>query len=135
MFVGYKRKRKKRGLAPYVSINRRGEIVMNIPALELIKFLGVITLFYDAERNRLGIQGGICGDGSLHIFRTRPHGRGGRSRVVRAHRFLTQFGITITETLVFRDLKVERGTLLVLDLAGAAAESARFGCQRNSVSS
>ena len=79
-----------------------------------------ITLFYDAETNRLGIRGGRGGDPSLHVFRARRYGRGGRLRVVRAGRLLKQFGIAITETLVFRPTQTEPGPMIVLDLGQPA---------------
>ena len=119
MWQGYKRRPdsyRKREVAPYVSINRRGEIVLNEAAMRLAYASWEITLFYDAETNRLGIRGGRGGDPSLHVFRARRYGRGGRLRVVRAGRLLKQFGIAITETLVFRPTQTEPGPMIVLDL-------------------
>ena len=63
MWQGYKRRPdsyRKREVAPYVSINRRGEIVLNEAAMRLAYASWEITLFYDAETNRLGIRGGAA---------------------------------------------------------------------------
>jgi hypothetical protein len=106
----------KRDLAPYVSINSRGEIVINAAARELLNGANYVHLFYDAETNRLGIAWPKMDDYGLETFTLRRHGRGGRLRIIRARRLLKQFGITITETLVFRDIKLESGPMLVFDL-------------------
>ena len=119
MFVGYERRAsgyQKRELAPYVSINRRTEIVINAAARELLNGANYVQLFYDAETKRIGIGWPKMDGYGLKTFILRLHGRGGRSRVIRAGRFLKQFGITITETIVFRNIKVEPGPMLVLDL-------------------
>lgn len=122
MWQGYERRAsgyQKRELEPYVSINRRGEIVLNRSALELIDGAINVILFYDAETKRIGIRSAYRADYSLKVFCARHYGRGGRSRVVRAGRFLKQYGIVITETKVFRDLKAEAYQMLVLDLNAA----------------
>ena len=131
MFVGYERRTrayKRAEPVPYVSINRRGEIVMNFPALRQIMTLDRISLFYERETNRIGIS---HGDQShlavpvLHIFEGRPRGRGGRLRVFRVRRFLKHFGITITETLVFRNVK-KTDRMLLIDLGPAQVSEARM---------
>jgi hypothetical protein len=122
MFIGYERPVKgyqKRAIAPYVSLNKRGEIVVNPAAWELMGRAVNVVLFYDEETKRIGIKGATQRDLDLKVFYARRHGRGGRLRIIRARRLLKQFGITITETLVFRDLKVEPGPILVLELGDA----------------
>ena len=118
MFAGYERRTtgyQKRGLAPYVSINRRGEIVINAAARELLNGANYVQLLYDAETRRIAVAWPKMNTG-LKTFTLRRHGRGGRSRVIRAARFLKQFGITATETFVFREIKIEPGPMLVLGL-------------------
>ena len=78
-----------------------------------------VQLFYEASTNRIGIGWPNGHDYSLKTFTLRRHGRSGRSRVIYARRLMKQFGISITETLVFCDLKVEPGPMLVLDLGDA----------------
>ena len=122
MWKGYERRvtgYQKRELAPYVSINLRGEIVVNAAAWELMERAINIFLFYDAETKHIGIKGATPAHPGLKVFFARRHGRGGRSRVIRAGRFLKQFGITITETIVFRGLKVEPGPTLIFSFLNA----------------
>jgi hypothetical protein len=119
MFIGYERCRtgyQKREIAPYVSINRRGEIVINAEARELLNGANYVCLFFDAETNRIGIAWPKTDDYLLETFVLRRHGRGGRSRIIRARSFLKQFGIKVTESIVFRDIKVETGPMLVLNI-------------------
>jgi hypothetical protein len=119
MFVGYKRRSKgyqKREVAAYASINRRGEIVLNRAARDLLNGANYVHLFYDAEKKQIGIAWPKMGDHSLKTFTLRRHGRGGRSRVIYARRFFRRFGITIDETIFFTDLRVEPGPTVVLDL-------------------
>jgi hypothetical protein len=119
MFVGYERPQasfQKREAVPYVSINKRSEIVLNTAAWKLLNCANYVQLFYDAETKRIGIAWPKQSDFSLKTFTLRCWGRGGHSRVVRARRFLNQCGIAITETLRFYGTKVEDGPMLVLDL-------------------
>ena len=90
--------------------------MLNCSALKLIDVAISVKLLYDAETKRIGIRGADQRDHALHTFSARRYGRGGRLRVIRARRLLKQFGITITATLVFGDLIVEPGPMLVLDL-------------------
>ena len=124
MFVGYERRREvhRRRAEPYVSINRRGEIVMNGAALRQVMTLDRISLCYEKETNRIGVSRGSTSDPSVHVFRGRRHGRNGRLRVFRARRFLKHFGIAITETLVFRDAPLDE-YMLILDLRAGAANA------------
>jgi hypothetical protein len=119
MFVGYERRQasfQKREPAPYASINKRGEIVLNCAAWKLLDCANYVHLFYDAESKQIGIAWPISRDFTLKTITLRRWGRGGRSRVVRARRLLNRVGIMITETLVFCKMKVEDGPMLVLDL-------------------
>ena len=119
MFVGFERSTRAYRRAeprPYVSINRRGEIVMNSAALRQIMTLDHISLFYERETNRIGIRHGYAGDAEkLHIFEGRRRGRGGRLRIFRVRRFLKHFGITITATLVFKNAPLDE-RMIILDL-------------------
>ena len=129
MLVVYERRTRgyqRREAEPYVSINRRGEIVMNFAALREIMTLDRISLFYDRESNRIGICHSSIGDAdTLHIFEGRGRGRAGRLRVFRVRRFLKHFGITITETLVFRPAHIEE-RMIILGLAPENVSEARM---------
>jgi hypothetical protein len=123
MFIGCKRPvvgYQKREIAPYVSLNKRGEIVVNPAAWELMGRAVNVVLFYDEETKRIGIKGATQRDLDLKVFFARRHGRGGRLRIIRARRLLKQFGITINETIVFKDLKTQGDYLLILNLQSAS---------------
>ena len=97
--------------------NSRGEIVFNDALHRDLKDTVNVELFYDPETQCIAI--GYPTPGDKHFFRVRKHGRNGRSSVVRAARLLKQFGIKIDRTLVFEDIDVVDGPMLVLDLRTA----------------
>ena len=122
MWDPYKRRPRKRRvteLAPYASVNARGEIVLNRTALKLIDGAINIVISYDADLKRLGIYGATQKDSSNHIFQARRYGRGRRSRIIRAKRVIEHFGIRIDRTLAFTAFEVEPGPMLVLDFSKA----------------
>ena len=109
--------RRQRAGAPYVSLNRRGEIAMNDKAFKMIRCPYNVTLLYDRERRAIGVKCPVMWD--EHFFRVRRYGRGRRIRVVRAARLLKQFGITIERTLIFSPVRAELfrdEPMLVLEL-------------------
>lgn len=89
----------------YVSLNKRGEIVMNGRAFGEIGPTANVTLMYDAERRAIGVKRPVGAD--KHFFPVRRYGRGLRMHIVRAAKLLTQFGVTIERTRVFEDISVE----------------------------
>ena len=101
----------------YASINSRGDIAFNALLHRDLRDTASVELFYDPETQCIGIRYPTPGD--KHFFRVRSHGRNGRSSVVRAARLLKQFGIKIDRTLVFEDIHVTDGPMLVLDLRTA----------------
>lgn len=132
MWNGYERKRRnvsKRNLAPYASINRRGEIVINAPAQALIDGANYVELHYDAEANRIGLKWPKPAT-PFEVFSSRRYGRNGRMRIFRARRFFRKFGIEIDQTLSFRSLTREQGPMLVLDLRNAVI-SRRAAARQN----
>lgn len=112
------RKRAQRKAAGvYVSLNKRGEIVMNAAAFRRIDEPANVTLLYDAKKGRVGVKFPHWTD--ENFFKVRNYGRGRRNRIVRGGRMLKQFGIVIEKTLVFRDPPLERKDghpMLVLQL-------------------
>ena len=122
MWKGYERRERtvmKREIAPYASINSRGEIALNGTALGLLHGAINVVLYYDPTLERIGIRGATQQDHGEHIFGARPYGRGGRMRVLRARRFLRKFGVRVEQTLRFTKFTRESGPMLVLDLSSA----------------
>ena len=112
-----KPKRKAKQRKVHVSLNKRGEISMNLAAFAAIKEPANVTLLFDAKQRRIGIKFPVTAD--KNFFPVRRCGRGARTRVVRALRLLRQSGFNIDETIVFKDIEIEslRGDpMLVLSL-------------------
>lgn len=113
----------------YISLNRRGEIAMNAAAFRAIGQPASVTLLYDAKTRRMGVKSPVAID--RHFFPVRHAGRGGRTLIVSAARMLKQFGIEVSTTRVFRDVRCVRFEgepmlLLSLDEAVSIIRSARF---------
>jgi hypothetical protein len=82
-----------------VSLNRRGEIVMNATAFSAIHAPASVALFYYAAERCIGVKCPVAAD--RNFFPVRRYGRGRRMRIVRGARLLKQFGLEIERTLVF----------------------------------
>ena len=101
----------------YVSLNKRGEIVLNDTAWRHIGRPYNATLLFDAANGQLGVKAPVPAD--RFFFPVRRYGRGGRNRIIRAKRMMDQFGIEISGTLVFDGVRREmlRGEpMLVMSL-------------------
>ena len=118
--VQNEKRSRERSARLYVSLNKRGEIVINPAAWSWMGDIYNVTLLYDAERQLIGVKSPVALD--RHFFRVKPYGRGKRQRIVRARRMIEQFGITIDETLDFRNIEMtyhNRERILILDLKTA----------------
>lgn len=101
----------------YVSLNRRGEIVMNEAAFKQILSPANVTLLYDRRNRQIGVKCPVKAD--MQFFPVRRYGRGRRNRIVRASRLLKQFEIAVERTVVFPDPKTvdfKGQPMLVLEL-------------------
>ncbi len=110
----------------YVSLNKRGEFVMNPAAWRWLGDVANVTLLYDEERGLIGIKYPVAID--RHFFRVKPYGRRKRQRIVRAARMIRQFGISVQETLVFKPVRkmvYNKENVLLLDLNSADVISRR----------
>ncbi len=105
----------------YVSLNRRGEIVLSERAFRAIGGPASVTLLWDETRRRIGVKSPVGLD--WHFFPARRYGRGRRLRIIRAARMLRQFGISVERTLMFRNVNVMfigGEPMLVLEMDTAA---------------
>ncbi|MEJ7624592.1 MAG: hypothetical protein WKF34_11430 [Pyrinomonadaceae bacterium] len=89
----------------YVSLNRRGEIVLNDAAYDAIDRTFNVTLLYNARARHIGVKRPVRSD--VHYFPVRGYGRGRRSHIVRAARMLAQFGIRIEQTVIFQNVEID----------------------------
>jgi hypothetical protein len=117
-------------LAPYASINRRFEIVINRTAHKMIDGANYVELHYDAESHRIGLKWPQM-ETDLHVYSSHAYGRGGRMRIFRARRFFRRFGIEIDHTITFRSLIREEGPMLILDLSTAEPLDLTHSSQRS----
>ena len=101
----YPSTRVKRVRAPYASINSRGEIVLNARVFPLLGGLNYVSLHYNDETHDIRIARPTT---SGRVFNVRRFGRGGRLRVIRCRLFLKRFGIRVTQTQVFTDIRYSR---------------------------
>src|SRR5262245_26655970 len=113
-------RRWQRQVRVYVSLNKRGEIVMNEPAWKFIGDPASVTLLYYPAENCIGVKFPLAID--RHFFMMRRYGRGRRNRIVRGARLLKQFGIRVDKTIVFDSIqmvKYDGSPMLLLDLEDA----------------
>ena len=116
----------------YVSLNKRGEIVINPAAWRWMGDIYNVTLLYDAERRLIGVKSPVALD--RHFFPVGRCGRGTRQHIIHARRLIKQFEINVNETLIFQNIEMtyyngER--ILILDLKSAQIIANRR--QRNGV--
>ena len=101
-----KPKRKVKQKLVRVSLNKRGEITMNLAAFAAIRGPANVTLLFDAKKRRIGVKFPVPAD--RNFFPVRRRGRGKRTRVVRALRLLRQSGFRVERTIVFKNVEIER---------------------------
>lgn len=99
---------------PYFSINPRGELAMNRAAHKMLDFTYRISLCFSAERGQLGL---VYNEFTLPMYEVRKYGRGGNMRVARIGAGLKYFGISITETTVFRSYSDFGDRIIALTLS------------------
>ena len=115
--VKQKPQRKSKEPRLYVSLNKRGEIVLNQGAWKCLGDTASVTLLFDAASGRIGVKYPVALD--RHFFSLRRYGRGRRLRIVQAARLLKQFEIAISRTTVFCNIKAVNYNgqpMLMLDL-------------------
>lgn len=112
-----RRKKPSRRDRIYVSLNKRGEIVLNDTAWRNIGRPYNVTLLYNAANGQIAVKSPVPAD--RFFFPVRRYGRGGRNRIIRAKRMMDQFGIKIGGTLVFEGVRwvmLRDEPMLVIDL-------------------
>lgn len=102
--------------ALYVTLNRKGNIVMSRVTYERLGAPQAFLLLFDAVNNRIGLKPTALG--IRNAYPASPSGsRGGR--MVRAYRLLQEFGIILPDTLQFHDPEIDQDGTLILDLRTA----------------
>ena len=101
--------------AMYVTMNRKGHIVMNRRTYEHVGAPEAFLLMYDALNNRIGLKPVAINEPDA--YRACPSGRHG-GRLVRGYRLMQENGVEVPETIQFHDAKIDNDTL-ILDLKTA----------------
>lgn len=118
----------------YASLNRRGEITLNLTAWKELYKIEHVTLMYFAKSRVIGVKYPETTD--RHYFPVRRYGRGRRNLIIRASRLLQQFDIEIERTLVFPAVRKfyfnKSFPMLLLELDQAVALKRRGGPQPSS---
>lgn len=100
----------------YVTLNRKGTIVMNRSAHEQMDSPAAFLLFYDAANNAIGLK--PTGKGMKNAYPAAKSGRHG-GRKVAAYRLLVECGLNIDDTLEFPDAEIDTDGMLLLSLRTA----------------
>ena len=100
----------------YVTMNRKGEIVMNRVTYQKLGEPDGIALFFDKVNSCIGLQ--PTSRQLRNAFPVRAYGRHG-GRCVRAFKLMQEHRIRVPETLEFGDAEIDEDGILVLDLRTA----------------
>jgi hypothetical protein len=100
----------------YVTMNRKGVIVINRAAHERMDRPEAFQVLYDAANNAIGLK-----PSTRQMRNAYPAAKSGRhgGRKVNAYRLLTQYGLVIDDTLEFDDAEIDEDGVLVLSLRTA----------------
>ncbi|MEP7075754.1 MAG: hypothetical protein ABI878_08075 [Acidobacteriota bacterium] len=106
--------------ALYVTLNKRGFIVMSRLTYERAGGPKAFLVLFDTVNNKIGLKPTALG--IRNAYPVGPSGRHG-GKLVRVYRMLQEFSIDVPETLHFRDAEIDQDGMLVLDLRTARASS------------
>lgn len=100
----------------YVTMNKKGTIVMNRAAHERMGSPEAFLLLYDSPNNSIGLK--PTGERMRDAYPARKSGRHG-GRKVMAYRLLTECSLQIDQTLEFPDAEIDTDGILILNLRTA----------------
>ena len=102
--------------AMYVTMNRKGHIVMNRRAYESAGAPEAFLLKFDPINNRIGLE--PAGAADRNAYRACPSGRHG-GKLVRAYRLMQDNALEVPETIQFQNPEIDTDGMLILDLKTA----------------
>ena len=100
----------------YVTMNRKGMIVLNRAAYERLGSPTAFHLLYDSANNTIGLKPTTTA--MRNAYPAHQSGRHG-GRKVSAYRLVTECSLHINETLEFPDAEIDTDGILVLNLRTA----------------
>jgi len=114
--------------ALYVTLNRKGNIVMSRVSHQRLGEPKAFLVLYDPVNNRIGLKPTV--PSMRNAYPASPSGsRGGK--MVRAFRLLQEAGIVIPDTLQFHDPEIDQDGILILDLRTARVSARAANHFRN----
>ncbi len=108
----------------YVTMNRRGQIVMSRVTYERLGGPEAFHLLFDAANNRIGLKPTHLS--MKNAYPVAKYGRHG-GRMIRAYRMMQEFKLVLPETLRFTDAEVDGDGILILDLRTAKVSTRALG--------
>lgn len=104
----------------YVTMNRKGMIVMNRATHERTDAPEAFLLLYDSANNTIGLKPTV-----RQMKNAYPASKSGRhgGRRVAGYRLLTEYGLVVKQTLEFPDAEIDEDGILVLNLRTAKVSS------------
>jgi hypothetical protein len=100
----------------YVTINKKGTIVMNRAAHERMGSPAAFHLLYDSANNTVGLK--PTGERMRNAYPSHKSGRHGGQKVM-AYRLITECSLHIDQTLEFPDAEIDEDGTLILNLRTA----------------
>ena len=98
----------------YVTMNKQGAIVISRVTHERLGSPAAYLIMLDAFNHRLGLK--PADSGTRHAYPARDYGRRRGSKIIRAYRIITEFGIRPPDTIEFQSPKIDPEGILILDL-------------------
>jgi hypothetical protein len=100
----------------YVTMNRKGMIVLNRAAHERAGGFEAFLLLYDPANNTIGLKPST--PMTRNAYPAAKSGRHGGRRI-NAYRLLAEWGVVVQETLEFPDAEIDLDGILILNLRTA----------------
>lgn len=116
----------------HVTMNRKGEIVLNGTAYRRMGEPAAFLLMYNGPNSLIALK-----PTAAAIKNAYPAAKYGRrnGRVIRAFRLLSEYGIKLPDTVEFRDAEIDTDGILILDLRTArVSPRAHSQCRKTQAS-
>ena len=101
------------GAKLYVSINGKGQILLNKKVVDCLEAPAAVVLFFSKPSQKIGIRAARPIDRGAFPLKSRPRSH---SKMVHASPFCRNHGIRVNGTVSFVDIKLDNDGLLILDL-------------------
>jgi hypothetical protein len=104
---------KKAGTELYVSLNFKGQILLNKRVLDEMGSPEKVVLFFDKVNSRIGVK--PARSSATNAFPLKPR-NSGASRMVLASNFCRNYGVRVDGTMAFHGVRIDHHRMLTLDL-------------------